>query len=54
MLSVNKLKCLMVRGTKMLTNDQVWLTAEAAFLAHRRTLLPGHSWAHATELIKPR
>lgn len=43
----------MVTATKMLTNDQVWLIAEAAVLAHRRTLLPGHSWAHAMQLMKP-
>lgn len=43
----------MVRATKQLTNDQVWLIAEAAVFAHRRTLLPGHSWAHAMELMKP-
>lgn len=43
----------MITPTKMLTNEQVWLIAEAAVLAHRRTLLPGHSWTHAMELMKP-
>lgn len=34
----------MVTTTKLLTNDQVWLIAGAAVLAHRgEALLPSHS-----------
>lgn len=41
----------MVMATKLLTNDQVWLIAGAAVLAHRgAALLP--CWTHATELMQ--
>lgn len=43
----------MVTATKLLTNDQVWLIAGAAVLAHRgAALLPCHRWTHATELMQ--
>lgn len=43
----------MVTATKLLTNDQVWLIAGAAVLAHRgESLLPSHSWTHAMELTQ--
>lgn len=43
----------MVTAAKLLTNDQVWLMAGAAVLAHRgEALLPCRSWTHAMELMQ--